>query len=88
MLQLSNIHVYQPRQRQQQRQQHLQRIGYLPLLTQLTKLQLDLSLLPEGRSGVFSRLQQLYIQKRILRYTALHACTVHQKVLTGMPSSL
>jgi hypothetical protein len=54
----------QPPQTEQQQQEPVtqqlqQQIGCLSLLTQIKQLQVDPALLPEGSSGVFSRLQQL-----------------------------
>jgi hypothetical protein len=61
---------------------HQHQLGYLPLLTRLTRLQLDVSLLPQGAVGVFSGLQRL--QELRLEGDA----PVSLDVLQGLPASV
>jgi hypothetical protein len=60
---------------------HQHQLGYLPILTQLTRLQLDASLLPQGAVGVFSGLQ------RLQELTLEGEAPVSLAVLQGLPAS-
>jgi hypothetical protein len=61
-------------------QQH--QLDYLPLLTQLTRMHLDVSLLPQGAVGVFSGLQ------RLQELTLEGEVSVSLDLLQGLPASV
>jgi hypothetical protein len=61
---------------------HQHQLDYLPMLTQLTRLHLDGSLLPQGAVGAFSRLQRL--QELTLEGDA----EISLDVLQGLPPSV